>query len=78
MKKNGNISKRIYMMAEYSKYVRPDDIRVDATEIPENGVYFSAFKNTDGTLVIFAVNNGNESYSKKFNANGFNVKFITR
>ena len=81
MKENGNISKREYMMGQYSKYVRADGsdgIRVDATEIPENGVYFSAFKNTDGTLVIFAVNNRNESYSKKFNVKGFTVKSVTR
>ncbi len=78
MKDNGNISKRGYMMAQFSKYVRPDAVRVDATEIPENGVYVSAYKNTDGTLVIVAVNNGDQSYAQKFNVSGFTIKSVTR
>ena len=42
MKDNGNISKRGYMMAHFSKYVRPGAIRLDCTESPANGVYLSA------------------------------------
>jgi len=78
MKENGNISKRGYMMAQFSKYVRPGAVRLDATESPSNGVYISAYKNTDGTLVIVTVNNGSESYAQKYNISGMTIKSVTR
>ena len=78
MKENGNISKRGYMMAQFSKYVRPGAVRVDATESPSNGVYISAYKNTDGTLVIVTVNNGSESYAQKYNISGMTISSVTR
>ena len=78
MKEDGNISKRGYMMAQFSKYVRPDAVRVDATESPTNGVYISAYKNTDGTIVIVAVNNGNESYAQKYNIIGQTINSVNR
>ena len=78
MKDNGNISKRGYMMAHFSKYVRPGAVRVDCTESPTNGVYISAYLNTDGTLAIVAINNGNNSYAQKYNIKGKNIKSVTR
>jgi len=78
MKENGNISKRGYMMAQYSKYVRPGAVRIDATESPTDGVYISAYKNTDGTIVIVTVNNGNNSYAQKYNINGKTIKSVKR
>ena len=78
MKDNGNISKRGYMMAHFSKYVRPGAVRIDATESPENGVYISAYKNTDGTIIIVAVNNGSNSYSQLFNINGLTITKVDR
>ena len=78
MKENGNISKRGYMMAQFSKYIRPGAVRIDATESPENGVYISAFKNTDGTIIIVAVNNGSNSYAQKFNISGATISSVTR
>ncbi len=78
MKDNGNISKRGYMMAHFSKYVRPGAVRIDATESPENGVYISAYKNTDGTIIIVAVNNGSNSYSQLYNINGLTITKVDR
>ena len=78
IKENGNISKRGYMMAHFSKYVRPGAVRIDATESPENGVYISAYKNTDGTIIIVAVNNGSNSYSQLFNINGLTITKVDR
>ena len=56
MKENGTISKRGYNMAQYSKWVRPGAVRVDATESPENNVLISAYKNTDGKIAVVAIN----------------------
>ena len=78
LKENGRISKRGYMMAQFSKYVRPGAVRIDVTEQPANGVYLSAFKNTDGTIVIVCVNNGNDSYAQRYSFKGVNIKSVKR
>ncbi len=66
MKEDGNISKRGYMMAQYSKYVRPGDVRIDATEQPAENVYVSAYKGSDNQVTIVAVNTGTEGYAQQF------------
>lgn len=66
MNENGTISKRGYMMAQYSKYVRPGDIRIAATEQPADNVYVSAYKGNDNQLTIVAINKGTTSYSQNF------------
>ena len=78
MKESGAISKRGYMMAQFSKYVRPGAVRIDVTEQPANGVYISAFKNTDGKIVVVCVNNGNESYAQKYTIKGVTIKSVDR
>lgn len=66
MKEDGTISKRGYMMAQYSKYVRPGDVRIDATEQPADDVYVSAYKGDDNQVTIVAVNTGTEGYAQQF------------
>lgn len=66
MKEDGTISKRGYMMAHFSKYVRPGYIRVDATKNPNTNVYVSAYKG-DNKVVIVAINKGTSAVSQKFN-----------
>ena len=80
MKEDGKISKRGYMMAQFSKYVRPGAIRVFVEESPTDGVYISAYKNKygDKSLIIIAINNGNNSYAQRFNINGMNIKRVDR
>lgn len=57
MREDGTISKRGYMMAHYSKFVRPGYVRVDATPNPDQDVWVSAYTG-DGEAVIVAVNKG--------------------
>ena len=67
MTEDGNISKRGYCMAQYSKFVRPGDVRIGATESPEKDVYVSAYKNPEEDQVtIVAINKGADSYSQQF------------
>ncbi|MFZ5988938.1 MAG: carbohydrate-binding protein [Bacillota bacterium] len=66
MKEDGNISKRGYMMAHYSKYIRPGYYRVDATKNPNTNVYVSAYKG-DNKVVIVAINKGNSAVTQTFN-----------
>lgn len=69
MKEDGTMSKRGAMMAQYSKFVRPGYVRVDATKNPNTNVYISAYKG-DGKAVIVAINKGTSSVSQKFSLQG--------
>lgn len=53
-------------MAQYSKFVRPGDVRIDITEQPAENVYVSAYKNNKNQVTIVAVNKGTSGYSQKF------------
>ena len=66
LKEDGNISKRGYCMAQYSKFVRPGDVRIDATEQPASNVYVSAFKNDSGQVTVVAVNKSSDAYAQNF------------
>ena len=56
---NGNQPKRLYAVGQYSRFVRPDWIRVDAVASPTSNVYMSAFKNPAGNQVaVVAINTG--------------------
>lgn len=65
MKEDGNISKRGYSMAHYSKFVRQGYVRVDATKNPETNVFTSAYKG-DNKVVIVAVNRSNSTVNQNF------------
>ncbi len=65
MKEDGTISKRGYMMAHFSKFVRPGFVRIEATETPAYGVSVSAYKG-DGEIVIVAINHTLSSYAQTF------------
>lgn len=78
LKEDGKISKRGYMIAHFSKFVRPGAVRVDATESPTGSVYVSAYKNIDGSLIIVTVNNSSESYAQYYKVEGFTIKSVDR
>lgn len=62
IKDNGNITKRGYCMAQFSKFVRPGFVRVDATQHPgnDNNLNISAYKK-ENDVVIVAVNRNTSS-----------------
>ncbi|MGF7031494.1 O-glycosyl hydrolase [Paenibacillus mucilaginosus] len=65
MKEDGTISKRGYMMAHYSKFIRPGYVRIEATKNPNPEVYTSAYKG-DNKVVIVAINKGTSAVSQNF------------
>lgn len=69
MKEDGSISKRGYMMAHYSKFVRPDYIRVGATKSSGYDTLFSAYKG-DGKVIIVAINKSYGSAGETFDLSG--------
>ncbi len=70
MKEDGTISKRGYMMAQYSKYVRPEAKRIAATEQPASNVLISAYKNKDGSIAVVAINKGTSAVTQNFSLSG--------
>ena len=50
-------SGRLWAFANYSRYIHPGAVRIAATS-SNSGVDISAFKNTDGTVAVVALNTG--------------------
>lgn len=67
MDENGAITKRGYNMAQYSKWVRPGDKRIEATEQPTSDVLVSAYKNDNNQVTVVAINKGSTEYTQAFN-----------
>jgi glucuronoarabinoxylan endo-1,4-beta-xylanase len=73
MKEDGTISKRGYMMAHYSKFVRPGYVRVNATKNPTYNVYVSAYKK-DNNVVAVVINKSTESKTINISVPGTKVQ----
>ncbi|PWI20855.1 hypothetical protein DI272_35110 [Streptomyces sp. Act143] len=54
---NYHVSKRLWALAGYSRFIRPGATRIGATT-PDAGLELSAFRNTDGNLTVVALNAG--------------------
>jgi glucuronoarabinoxylan endo-1,4-beta-xylanase len=75
---SGVVSKRLYAIGNYSRFVRPGFYRIDATANPRSGVYVSAFKNmTTGALVIVAINHNAWSIAQMFTVSGATIASVT-
>jgi glucuronoarabinoxylan endo-1,4-beta-xylanase len=74
---SGVVSKRLYAIGNYSRFVRPGYYRVDATANPQSGIYVSAFKNSSGALVIVAINHNAWSVPVTFTVKGATVSSVT-
>ncbi|MGW6929232.1 glycoside hydrolase family 30 protein [Lentzea sp. NPDC054927] len=60
-----HVSKRLWALANYSRFIRPDATRVGATT--SNGTLrLSAFRNTDGSLAVVALNTGTSASSVSY------------
>jgi glucuronoarabinoxylan endo-1,4-beta-xylanase len=65
----GTVSKIGYIMGQYSKYIRPGAVRVDATRNVQTDVYTAAFKKADSVVVV-SVNMATSSKSVTFSIPG--------
>ncbi len=77
IKEDGQVSKRGYSMAQYSKFVRPGYVRVDATKNPTTNVYVSAYKNNQNVVVV-VVNRNASAQSVSLAINGATVQSLTK
>ncbi len=75
---DGKPTKRGYMMAQYSKYVRPGDVRIDATEQPNTSILVSAYKHSPTQVEIVAVNKGSSDVTQQFDVSGRSITNVDR
>ena len=72
------VSKRAYMLGNYSKFERPGFYRIDATHTPQSGVLVSAYKDAStGALVIVAINQNTSTVSQSFALEGATASRVT-
>ncbi|SFZ92021.1 glucuronoarabinoxylan endo-1,4-beta-xylanase [Flaviramulus basaltis] len=73
---DGVITKRGYIMSNYTKFIRPEYVRVDATVSPKANIYVSAY-NGNGKTVIVAINSGSSGVVQQFAIEGTSVTSVT-
>jgi glucuronoarabinoxylan endo-1,4-beta-xylanase len=75
---DGTISKRAYMLGNYSKFIRPGYVRIDATHTPQTGLTISAYKDAStGSFAIVVTNQNSSNVSQIFKLNGFTAAMVT-
>ncbi|ULC60728.1 glucuronoxylanase [Flaviramulus sp. BrNp1-15] len=73
---NGVVTKRGYVMSNFSKFIRPDYKRIDADESPQTGVFISAYSG-EGKTVIVAINESDQTKEQQFVITGTNSTSVT-
>lgn len=73
---NGVVTKRGYVMANFSKFIRPGYIRIDADESPQTDVSVSAYTG-DGKTVVVAINESGQTKEQQFVITGTNSASVT-
>jgi glucuronoarabinoxylan endo-1,4-beta-xylanase len=69
--KTFKVAKRLWAFGNYSRFVRPGYVRIEATPNPEEDVLVSAFKSPRGNkLVVVAINNSKTERSIDFKIDG--------
>jgi glucuronoarabinoxylan endo-1,4-beta-xylanase len=59
------VSKRLWALAGYSRFIRPNAGRIGASA-SDGDLQLSAFRNTDGTLAVVAINNSTSANSVSY------------
>jgi len=68
---NSKATKRLWVMGNYSRFVRPGFVRVGATVAPTSGVTLTAYKDSTLTrLVVVALNTNTSATSQAFSISG--------
>ena len=73
----GQVTKRLYVMGNFSKFVRPGFYRIGATASPVSGVSISAYKDPNtGKFAIVAINHNSSAVGLDFSLNGFSASSV--
>ena len=77
-KGTGKPAKRLWIMGNWSRYVRPGFMRVDATVAPTSGVTVTGFRDSAlSKVVIVAINNNTSVTSQAFSIPGTSPTKLT-
>ncbi|MFC5531448.1 glycoside hydrolase family 30 protein [Cohnella yongneupensis] len=72
------VQKRLYAIANFSRFIRPGYVRIGADSNPATDVYLTAYKNkSDGKFVLVAINDSGSNKSINFSLNGFTASSVT-
>jgi MYXO-CTERM domain-containing protein len=72
------LTRRAHVMGNFSKFVRPGFVRVEATGSPQNDVLVTAFRDEPGTrLVIVATNVAPSETTQRFVVRGATLDSVT-
>ena len=75
---SGQTTKRLYVMGNYSKFVRPGYYRIGTSASPVGGVSVSAYKDLNtGKFAIVAINQNASAVTLDFALNGFTANSVT-
>ena len=74
---SGQTTKRLYVMGNYSRFVRPGYYRIGTSASPVGGVLVSAYKDTSsGKFAIVAVNQNASAVTLDFALSGFTANTV--
>ena len=62
---DGAVTKRGYVMSQYSRFIRSGSVKVEATKRPQSRVYVTAYKK-DSKLIIVAINTNSTPKEQTF------------
>jgi len=75
---NSQATKRLWIMGNYSRFVRPGFVRIDATVAPTSGVTLTAYRDSALTkIVVVAINTNTSSTSQAFSIAGATPAKVT-
>ena len=64
----GEVTKKGYVMSQFSRFIRPGYYRVEGTYQPQTGIYVTAYKDSSlSKIVIVAINTSSQSKEQQFN-----------
>lgn len=77
-KATNKASKRLWVMGNYSRFVRPGYVRVGTTGTPATGLSLSAYQGEkEDQLVLVVANSNTSATSQEFSVKGTNVTSVT-
>ena len=67
-----------YVLGQASKFVLPGALRIDSDEATGSGIYDVSFRNSDGSIVVYALNNGSsdKSVNVKYGSQVFTATLV--
>ncbi len=76
---SGQVTKRGYVMAQYSKFIRPGYYKIKCNQLPQRNVSLTAFRDSSSTKLVFvAINNNTTQVYQSFTVeNGTMSSFTT-